>query len=42
MKNRSIPILFLANKMDLEGISPVDISNALELELINDRNWTIW
>lgn len=42
LKSRSIPILFFANKMDLDGMKPSDISNALSLETIKDRNWTIW
>jgi hypothetical protein len=37
-----VPILFLANKMDLPGMTPAEISNALGLENIKDRNWTIW
>jgi hypothetical protein len=43
LKSRLIPILFLANKMDVPfGMTPADISNALGLDSIKDRNWTIW
>jgi ADP-ribosylation factor-like protein 6 len=41
IKARSIPVIFFANKMDLDGISPAEISNALGLETIKSRNWTI-
>ena len=39
---RDVPILFFANKMDLSTSSSVlDVSEALELDNITDRNWTI-
>mmetsp|Transcript_83303 Transcript_83303/g.193522 ORF Transcript_83303/g.193522 Transcript_83303/m.193522 type:complete len:186 (+) Transcript_83303:96-653(+) len=39
---KKIPILFLANKMDLPTASqPVEIMQALELEGITDRPWHI-
>ena len=42
MIKRSIPILFFANKMDLNSaMSPADVANELELECITDRPWTI-
>ena len=42
LSSLSTPILFYANKMDLEGgMSPTEISNAIGLENIKDRNWTI-
>jgi ADP-ribosylation factor-like protein 6 len=43
IKSRRIPLLVLGNKMDLpQAMSPSDIVNALSLESIKDRNWTIW
>jgi ADP-ribosylation factor-like protein 6 len=42
LKQRKIPILFFANKMDLPGsMTPSECSVALALEEIKDRNWTI-
>ncbi|ORY43372.1 ARF/SAR superfamily [Rhizoclosmatium globosum] len=42
LRDRKIPILFFANKMDVEGgMSPSECSGALGLEEIKDRNWTI-
>ncbi|KAI9341672.1 ADP-ribosylation factor family-domain-containing protein [Obelidium mucronatum] len=42
LKDRKIPILFFANKMDIEGgMTPSECSGALGLEEIKDRNWTI-
>lgn len=42
IKARKIPFLFLANKNDLpSGMSPSEISDALGLEKIKDRNWHI-
>ena len=38
---RKTPICFYANKMDLQGLSPTQCSQALGLELIKDRNWSI-
>ena len=39
---RDVPILFFANKMDLAtSLSVLDVSEALELDNITDRNWTI-
>ncbi|KAH6564285.1 hypothetical protein BASA50_000737 [Batrachochytrium salamandrivorans] len=41
-KSRQIPILFLANKMDLPGVlSPAECADALGLERVKDRAWTI-
>ena len=42
MIKREIPILFFANKMDLNSaMSPADVANELELDSITDRGWTI-
>jgi signal recognition particle receptor subunit beta len=42
VKDTNIPILFLANKMDVPGAAvPVDITRALELTNIVNRPWTI-
>ena len=41
VKGRSVPLLFFANKMDLEGMSPTELSNALGLDDIKSRNWTM-
>nr|KAJ3419877.1 ADP-ribosylation factor-like protein 6 [Polyrhizophydium stewartii] len=42
LAKRPIPVLFLANKMDLEnGLSPVECSEALGLDRIRDRAWNI-
>jgi ADP-ribosylation factor-like protein 6 len=41
IKARSVPILFFENKMDLNGMNPVEITTAMSLETIKDRNWTI-
>ena len=39
---REIPILFFANKMDInEAMEAADVANELELENITDRPWTI-
>ncbi|KAJ8329177.1 hypothetical protein, variant [Batrachochytrium dendrobatidis JEL423] len=41
-KTRLMPILFLANKMDLPGVlTPVECTEALGLVRIRDRAWTI-
>ncbi|KAJ3410301.1 low-affinity phosphate transporter [Chytridiales sp. JEL 0842] len=43
LKERKVPILFLANKMDIPGsMTPSECSVALALEEIKDRNWTIF
>ncbi|KAI8800350.1 ADP-ribosylation factor family-domain-containing protein [Cladochytrium replicatum] len=43
MQTRKVPILFFANKMDLDGaLLPSECATALALEDIRDRNWTIW
>ncbi|KAI8839168.1 P-loop containing nucleoside triphosphate hydrolase protein [Chytriomyces cf. hyalinus JEL632] len=42
LRMRKIPILFFANKMDVDGgMTPSECSGALGLEEIKDRNWTI-
>ena len=42
IKNRRIPILFFANKMDVHGaLSSVKVSCALTLENIQDKPWYI-
>ncbi|KAJ3035455.1 ADP-ribosylation factor-like protein 6 [Rhizophlyctis rosea] len=42
LKAKKIPILFYANKMDLEGgMTPTECANAMGLENIKDRNWNI-
>ncbi|KAI9343752.1 ARF-like small GTPase [Zopfochytrium polystomum] len=42
LRAKKIPILFLANKMDVAGgMTPAECSGALGLEEIKDRNWTI-
>ncbi|KAJ3223039.1 ADP-ribosylation factor-like protein 6 [Chytriomyces hyalinus] len=42
LRMRKIPILFFANKMDIDGgMTPSECSGALGLEEIKDRNWTI-
>ena len=39
---RDVPILFYANKQDLEGAqSAAEISNIFELHEITDRSWKI-
>jgi len=39
---RSIPILFFANKSDLpKALTPAQISEALELNKLTDRDWNI-
>jgi signal recognition particle receptor subunit beta len=43
LRSKRIPILFLANKTDIpNGMAPGDVSNALALEQIKDKNWYIW
>jgi hypothetical protein len=43
MKQRKIPILFFSNKMDVEGImNASEISDAIGLEQIRDRRWSIY
>ena len=40
--SREVPILFYANKMDLSSaMTPSEVSNELELDLVTDRPWTI-
>ncbi|CEO99891.1 ADP-ribosylation factor-like protein 6 [Plasmodiophora brassicae] len=40
--NKSIPMLFFANKIDLpDALDASEISKALQLERISDRPWTI-
>lgn len=42
IKDKNIPILFFANKMDLkEAISAKDIVSIMELEKIVDRSWNL-
>ncbi|XP_050413374.1 ADP-ribosylation factor-like protein 6 [Patella vulgata] len=42
VKNRRIPILFFANKMDMrEAVSSVKCSSLMGLELIRDKPWHI-
>jgi ADP-ribosylation factor-like protein 6 len=43
LKSRTnIPILFFANKMDLdEAVKPWELEEELELSSIGDRSWTI-
>ncbi|KAI8801562.1 ADP-ribosylation factor family-domain-containing protein [Cladochytrium replicatum] len=42
LQSRKVPILFFANKMDLDGaLLPSECAVALALEKIRDRNWTI-
>jgi ADP-ribosylation factor-like protein 6 len=42
LKNKRIPILFFANKMDVrDSLSSVKCSNMLELEKIRDKPWHI-
>ena len=43
IKDSRIPVLFLANKMDLAGaLSPIDIVEALQLEKISSKSWRIF
>ena len=43
IKGKNIPVLFYANKMDLEGAaSPQEFVDMLKLEEITDRSWHIW
>lgn len=43
IKHRRIPILFLANKMDVrDALSAVKVSQLLCLENIKDKPWHIW
>lgn len=42
IKNRPVPILFLANKADLPGaLAPESIKEMLKLYLITDRKWEV-
>ena len=42
LKGKRLPILFLANKMDLHGaLSSVKVSSSLQLEDIKDKPWFI-
>jgi signal recognition particle receptor subunit beta len=42
LKNRKIPILIFANKMDCPGaVSPVDMMRKLDLQQIQVQPWTI-
>lgn len=42
MKNKRIPLLFFANKMDMrESLTPVKVSTLLELEQLRDKPWHI-
>ena len=39
---RDVPILFFANKMDLSSsMTVLEVSEALDLSNITDRNWTV-
>ena len=39
---RDVPILFYANKQDLEGAqTAAEISNIFEMDQITDRSWKI-
>lgn len=43
IKNRPVPILFLANKTDLPGaLSPVEVKEMLRLAVITDRKWEVF
>lgn len=43
IKNRPIPILFLANKSDLPGaLVPESIKDMLKLKTITDRKWEVF
>ena len=42
IKNRPVPIVFFANKMDLpESVSPNELVDILELGNFTDRSWNI-
>ncbi len=42
IRNKRIPVLFFANKMDCQGaLSSVKVSTSLELEKIHDKPWFI-
>ena len=42
LMKRDVPIMFFANKMDLdEAMSALEVSEALELDNITDRTWNI-
>lgn len=41
-ENKAIPILFFANKMDLDAsVKPWELEEELELSTISDRSWAI-
>ncbi|KAI8913348.1 ADP-ribosylation factor family-domain-containing protein [Gorgonomyces haynaldii] len=42
LQRRKIPICFMANKMDLPGLTPTQCTLALGLETIKDRNWSMF
>lgn len=42
LQRRKIPICFFANKMDLPGLDPAACSMALGLDMVKDRNWSIF
>lgn len=43
MKNRRVPIVVFANKMDIrDALAPVQISNKLELDQIRTKPWQIF
>lgn len=40
--NKRVPILFLANKMDLDGsMTPTEATHVLGLEAIKEQSWYI-
>jgi ADP-ribosylation factor-like protein 6 len=42
LSEREVPILFFANKMDLQGsMDAAKVASSLELENITDRPWHI-
>ena len=42
LSEREVPILFFANKMDLQGsMDAATVASSLELENITDRPWHI-
>jgi len=43
IRNRPVPILFIANKADIQGaFSPESLKEMLNLKAVSDRKWEIF